>query len=143
MLAVLMIFIDDSDVDGDDDNDVACDDDVGGDDVYGDDGNSGPLPVPGPERGRGGNDVPHHHSDPGGSGEVQGPEDHHSHRQWLRQHRHQGRRRAGYDIIFPPHGSKGTQACCPENGLRFTVRKDHSACRLNKRVKLDFAQKGQ
>lgn len=40
----------------------------------------------GPERGRGRADVPHHHADQGGSGEVQGSADNRAHRQRLRQH---------------------------------------------------------
>uniref|UniRef100_A0A4W2HCX0 Uncharacterized protein n=1 Tax=Bos indicus x Bos taurus TaxID=30522 RepID=A0A4W2HCX0_BOBOX len=39
-----------------------------------------------PERGRGRADVPHHHADQGGSGEVQGSADNRAHRQRLRQH---------------------------------------------------------
>uniref|UniRef100_A0A4W2D147 Uncharacterized protein n=1 Tax=Bos indicus x Bos taurus TaxID=30522 RepID=A0A4W2D147_BOBOX len=46
---------------------------------------SGAPPL-GPERGRGRADVPHHHADQGGSGEVQGSADNRAHRQRLRQH---------------------------------------------------------
>uniref|UniRef100_A0AAZ3QII2 Uncharacterized protein n=1 Tax=Oncorhynchus tshawytscha TaxID=74940 RepID=A0AAZ3QII2_ONCTS len=52
------------------------------------------------ERGSRGHDVPHHHSDQRGPREVQGSTHHHPHRQRLRQHRHQGSRRAGYAPIF-------------------------------------------
>uniref|UniRef100_A0A8B9V115 Uncharacterized protein n=1 Tax=Anas zonorhyncha TaxID=75864 RepID=A0A8B9V115_9AVES len=50
---------------------------------------SGHHPREGIKRSRGGHDVPHHHADPRGPGEVQGPAGHRPNRQRLRQHRHQ------------------------------------------------------
>lgn len=53
------------------------------------------CPCAGAERGRGRAHVSHHHPDPGGPGEVQGPSHHRPNRQRLRQHRHQVSRGLG------------------------------------------------
>ena len=57
-----------------------------------------PCLFAGAQWGSGGHDVPHHHPDQRGPGKIQSSTHHHPHRQRLRQHRHQGCRRAGYEL---------------------------------------------